>query len=136
MYNHNNLKAPNTKHIEVLERAFEHLVKEGGWTKGFMARESNGRFVNEHSPHAYKFCVMGAINRAVVEKLATWEERKKAQRVLADALQAEGYSDMFDLNDAEYTVHDDIKRVFTKALAMAYKEASRIAFERSRLFQG
>jgi hypothetical protein len=52
-------------HEKLLLRAAEVVAQ--GWTRGTAAREANGQKVRSTSPQATRWCVVGAVDRALYE---------------------------------------------------------------------
>lgn len=110
--------------VKVLKASREKISKPEAWIKGGFARDSEGNYVNSTDEHAVCFCSLGAINSVT----GLWSnERHGATVAIEDVI---GDFSIPSFNDADSTTHEDILRVWDKAIAAAEKKLVALNLER------
>lgn len=118
---------------KVLERAREILSDPKRWTKGNAAKDKFGQEIRVTSPHAVKFCVIGALAKADYEldsselnyrRLISGSDRVGAAlRHFHDTLGHKagdpGFFGIGPWNDSSHTTHKDVMAAFDKAIETA-----------------
>ena len=82
-------------HHQIVARALEFVSGEQTWTRASMARTADNRTCSLTSPHAVKFCALGAIYRAIFELTG----QQDATLVQATVRQVSDYIELPYIND-------------------------------------
>ena len=104
----------NKQLADDLRAARKVIEKPEAWIKGSFAMDECGNEVEAESPAACRFCVRGAIYRAVPERYEMTHGALWAQ-VGDDPL----FDPLVKLNDSKSTTHADILALFDRAIAAA-----------------
>lgn len=101
---------------EVLVLAKEKISTPDKWTKGVGARNSKGEWINVFSKDAACFCSIGAIMN-VCENISI---RLETYKILRNSFPSifNNYT-VASFNDSYATTHDDVMKVFDKAIEAA-----------------
>jgi hypothetical protein len=101
----------------ILTEARSVLSEEARWTTDYFARDANGCPVGSSSDDAVCFCVLGAISRAAYNRDFSTVEKNEAVNFMTDVVQDDfGFHEVADFNDNERTKHEDVLKLFDKAL--------------------
>lgn len=120
--------------LEILTRAREIITPPGNWTRHYVARNKDGEVTFSSSPDACQWCAIGAIEAASGSQIIPYPPRDikvemdSALNTLRSAIPA-GFSDPRNggpivsiYNDAKSTSHDDILKLFDRAISAAKKD--------------
>lgn len=101
---------------EVLVLAKEKINSPEKWIKGYVAQNANGNVVNPWENDATCFCSVGAI-MCVTKNI---EDRLEAYKILRNSFPSifNNYT-VASFNDSYATTHDDVMKVFDKAIEAA-----------------
>lgn len=114
------MTAQRTHDLLVAARA--KVEDPAGWTKGVMARSSQGDSVMPHSERASCFCTVGALMAAGVVLTGGLSREDPAVMLLADLVPNPSRypsATLTDFNDAALTTHVDVLSLFDRAIAVA-----------------
>ena len=87
--------------IDKLEAVRNLISDERHWTKGQYARDERGKSVHPSSPTACKWCLTGAIDRAIDK-----DEDKQLAELYIRTTAAYGYESLAVFND--YSSHKEV----------------------------
>ncbi len=101
--------------VEILREARALIGDKSRWTQGECARDAEGKSVFSSSAKAVCFCAAGALNRVSPDELRI----DVGERLNRSAEALFGIDDYVEINDTPITGHNDILKVFDKAIAEA-----------------
>ena len=113
----------NAKSKLYLQDAQRLVDKPGGWTQHARARDDHYRPVPPNWSSATRFCVLGAVDRAVGGIAVNYVMFVRCMFILGERLPAdwqpkgEAASRLASWNDRNDTSHDDVRRLFAAAIA-------------------
>jgi hypothetical protein len=100
--------------VDSLRAARDRISAPGSWTKWALACDEDGHEVDEDSPAARQWCMLGAYEEA---------RSGSVYAALRAVVCAErGYEGLADFNDAPETTHADVLAVYDRAIALAEKQ--------------
>ena len=106
----------------VLRKAREIITPEDRWTKGVLARDSQGRSVSADSKDAVCFCAMGAIDKAAFQQYRTsahlsfMEVGDTASDAISVLGEEVGTRTVNVWNDDPNTTHEDVLEMFDRTI--------------------
>ena len=106
-------------HHQIAARARTIIAEERRWVQGHLALNSKGRMADVGERDAYRFCAVGALQRAARE-LA--DDRDVADRVQAEIERFAGipnrrFENLEAFNDSRRTTHAAVIRLFDDFIA-------------------
>lgn len=87
-------------------KAYELLSSPAKWTKGYFARNNEGRRCGWSSDKASCWCMLGAINRAYHANGADTKFTIINREVIK-----RGYRNIAEFNDADTTTYEDVIKI-------------------------
>jgi hypothetical protein len=85
-------------------KAFELIAKEENWCKGAFAKDKEGNNVPITSPNAFKFCMLGAINKCY--PVEAYSNRvRHVEEIIAEKYPNK-FRHMMSFNDDGATLHE------------------------------
>jgi hypothetical protein len=121
---------PTALDHQITALARQIISKKSRWTKGSLATTRSGRWVDPHSPSAYRFCMLGALERATYDLTASSmasaiaagvgfeiECFGRGARILSGTIGKTGhFESLQDFNDAPATTHAQVLKFFDEFL--------------------
>jgi len=122
----------------IMQKARDLLADPDKWTKGSFARTAEGDRVGFSDPEATCWCLMGALNVAIGERVAelkrlttedVWPEvNEKADEYFNDVTRIlhsttqNLFNSLVEFNDNDFTCHADVINVLDLGIEMAEAE--------------
>lgn len=104
--------------LEMLHQAKQKISKPENWCKGNSAVNAAGAPVPVRLGEACRWCSVGSVRSIRAPGAGYWDAVAILDR--ATAYQTSGYLyDVIDLNDHLDTTHDDVMKVFDRAMLLA-----------------
>jgi hypothetical protein len=106
--------------IEIV-RQVQDLFRAGKWTKGYMARDAEGRECYHRSPNAQSYCLMGALRIVSKPEELKWKPGKlpetpelyrfeeELQNYINRGKKVDDYQSLAGFNDAQHSPQSVIK---------------------------
>lgn len=92
--------------VEIFDSMKELLSDNDRWTYYALARTIEGNICDVSSPHAFSFCLLGALLKVEKNKV----RRHNARMVIDDVSAEWGWPTTAAFNDAYHTKHSDVLR--------------------------